>query len=220
MCVSVIVARRVPAQQFASRPVSKVQILRITSNRSIQFRSPMPKSPCSHNLILHGRVGGGGSGGSAGAGIRVLVAARLEVVGHLRVELLGRLLGRASALTTALLVGASLADGAGLARVGVLLAGGGRLGLSLGLRGTLGKGLDGRDNLVGLGSAHNDLDLDRAVVDEQTIELLEGLASAIRLVEGDVGDTAALRVGSIHEVDSLDRSYSLDEVFLWRKVSQ
>lgn len=140
-----------------------------------------------HNLILHGRVGGGGSGGSAGAGIRVLVAARLEVVGHLRVELLGRLLGRASALTTALLVGASLADGAGLARVGVLLAGGGRLGLSLGLtvwsisnsetigsvgqhsRGTLGKGLDGRDNLVGLGSAHNDLDLFGPVSDVRSL---------------------------------------------------
>jgi hypothetical protein len=43
-----------------------------------------------------------------------------------------------------------------------------------------------------LRSANDDLDLDRAVVDEKPVQLLEGLASAIRLAEGNIGDTAAL----------------------------
>jgi hypothetical protein len=43
---------------------------------------------------------------------------------------------------------------------------------------------------------------------------LEGLASAIRLVEGHVCDTTALRVGAVGELNSLDRTNGLDEVFL------
>lgn len=48
--------------------------------------------------------------------------------------------------------------------------------------------------------------LDRAVVDEKTVQLLEGLASAIRLAECDVGNATANRVGSVRDVDSLDGS--------------
>lgn len=74
--------------------------------------------------------------------------------------------------------------------------------------GALGERLRGGDDLVSLGGSNNDLNLlrlatirmkqgiiahlDRSVVDEEAIQLLEGLASAIRLVEGHVCDTTAL----------------------------
>lgn len=74
--------------------------------------------------------------------------------------------------------------------------------------GALGERLGGGDDLVSLGGSNNDLNLlrlatirmkqgiiahlDRSVVDEEAIQLLEGLASAIRLVEGHVCDTTAL----------------------------
>lgn len=56
--------------------------------------------------------------------------------------------------------------------------------------------------------------LDRAVINQETIELLEGLTSAVRLEEGHVGDAAALRVGTIRNFDLLDGSHRLNEVFL------
>lgn len=61
--------------------------------------------------------------------------------------------------------------------------------------------------------------LDRAVVNQEAVQLLEGLASAIRPAEDDIGDTAALGVRAVHEFDSLDVANRLDEVFL-KSVSQ
>jgi hypothetical protein len=96
--------------------------------------------------------------------------------------------------------------------------------------GALGKRLGGGDDLISLGGSNNDLNLlklattrmeqgriaylDRPVVDEEAIQLLEGLASTVRLVEGHVCDTTALRVGAVGELNSLDRTNGLDEVFL------
>jgi len=57
--------------------------------------------------------------------------------------------------------------------------------------------------------------LNRAVVDEEAVQFLEGLASAVRLGEGDIGDTAALRVGAVRKLDPLDGTDRLDKVFLW-----
>jgi hypothetical protein len=98
------------------------------------------------------------------------------------------------------------------------------------VRGALSKRLDSRNDLVSLGCADNDLDLfklvtdatqganiahlDRSVVDKKTVQFLEGLASAIRLMEGHVCDTAALRVRAVGELDSLDGTNGLDEVLL------
>lgn len=98
------------------------------------------------------------------------------------------------------------------------------------VRRALGKRLDGRNDLVSLGSSDNDLDLfklvtdgtggadiahlDRSVVDKKAIQFLEGLASAIRLMKGHVCDTAALRVRAVGELDSLDGTNGLDEVLL------
>lgn len=99
------------------------------------------------------------------------------------------------------------------------------------LRRTLSESLDGRDDLVGLGGSDNDLDLfkleimediepsecthlDRSVVNQKAIQLLEGLAGAVRLVECHVGDTTALRVGAVRDLDSLDGTNGLDEILL------
>ncbi len=56
--------------------------------------------------------------------------------------------------------------------------------------------------------------LDRAAINQQAVQLLEGGAGAVRLVEGDVGNSTALRVGAVDDVDPLDGSDGLDEVFL------
>lgn len=48
--------------------------------------------------------------------------------------------------------------------------------------------------------------LDGAVVDEKTVQLLEGLASAIRVTEGNVRDAAADGVGSVGDFYPLDGS--------------
>lgn len=87
--------------------------------------------------------------------------------------------------------------------------------ITLDLRSTLGQGLDGGDDLVGLGGADHNLNLNRATVNEKAVQLLKGSASAIRLVEQDVGDTAALRVGAVRELDALDGADRLDKVFLY-----
>lgn len=56
--------------------------------------------------------------------------------------------------------------------------------------------------------------LDGAIVDQETVQLLEGDAGAVRLVKGNIGDTTALRVGAVRKLNSLDGSDRLDEVFL------
>lgn len=86
-----------------------------------------------HNLVLHGSIAVGRCSRTTGG---VLVAGADEVVGHLRVELLGRLLGRAGALAAAFFVGGSLCCGS-VVRGAALLAGGSGLGLGSGLTATL-----------------------------------------------------------------------------------
>ena len=49
--------------------------------------------------------------------------------------------------------------------------------------------------------------------------MLEGLASTVRLAEGDVGDAAADRVGAIGKLDLLDVSNRLGEILLSRGKS-
>jgi hypothetical protein len=98
------------------------------------------------------------------------------------------------------------------------------------VRGALSKRLHGRDDLISLGSSDNDFDLfklvvdatggvniahlDRSVVDKKAVQFLEGLASAVRLVEGHVCDTTALRVGAVGKLNSLDGTNGLDKVLL------
>lgn len=82
------------------------------------------------------------------------------------------------------------------------------------LRSTLGQCLDRRDNLLGLGGTDNNFNLDGATVDEETVELLEGSASAIRLVEDDIGNTTALRVRAVRELNALDGPDRLNKIFL------
>lgn len=56
--------------------------------------------------------------------------------------------------------------------------------------------------------------LDWAVVNKQAVQLLEGLTSAIRLAEDNVGNSPALRVRSIGDLDLLDRTNGLNKVLL------
>lgn len=56
--------------------------------------------------------------------------------------------------------------------------------------------------------------LDRATVNQQTVQLLERLASAIGFTERDVGNTTALGVGAVGQFDPLDGADRLDKVFL------
>jgi hypothetical protein len=100
------------------------------------------------------------------------------------------------------------------------------------LRGALSERLLRRWDYAGsLGGAHDDLDLryvrkyqsqvvtnsadlDGTAVDQKTIQGLEGLASTIRLPEGDIGDSSALRVRAIGQLNPLDRTNGLSEVLL------
>lgn len=94
-----------------------------------------------HDLILHSSVAVGGCGSrSGGSGVLIGVGTRLEVIGHLGVKLLGRLLCRtAGALGTGLLAASASSGRATLTGVRVVivvvvaLVVGSRLGLSLGL---------------------------------------------------------------------------------------
>jgi hypothetical protein len=65
---------------------------------------------------------------------------------------------------------------------------GGRLGLSLGLADALTETLGLRDKVC---RRNNDLDLDRSTVNKETVQFVEGLAGAIGVVEGNVGNTPA-----------------------------
>ena len=61
--------------------------------------------------------------------------------------------------------------------------------------------------------------LNRAVVNEEAVQLLESKASAAGLVEDDVGNATALRVGSIGQLHLLDTTNSLSKVFLcWEEA--
>lgn len=143
-----------------------------------------------HDLVLHRRIaiGGRGSSRSSTVGIFAIGIASHEVIGHLRVQLLCSLLSRSGAARLALLlVGALASRGSFGVSTSVLVSSGG-LGLSLGLSDALTQGLWGGEQ-VGVGD--NNLNLHGSVVDEQTVQLLEGEASAVRMVEDDAGSTLA-----------------------------
>ena len=59
--------------------------------------------------------------------------------------------------------------------------------------------------------------LNRAVVNEEAVQLLESKTSAAGLVEDDVGNATALRVGSIGQLHLLNSTNSLSKVFLCRE---
>lgn len=113
---------------------------------------------CLKNVLLHRSITTGSWGrGSVGGGR--LSGTAVKVVSHLRVKLLGSLLGWAvvAALARSLL-GASLASsGSTLGAIGTMLDSGGRLGLSLGLRNTLSQSL-GLGNEIGRSNDHLDLE--------------------------------------------------------------
>jgi hypothetical protein len=60
--------------------------------------------------------------------------------------------------------------------------------------------------------------LDGLVVDQKTVEGLEGLAGAIGVLEGDVGNATADTAGAVRDLDLLDLADRLLEVFLSRGV--
>jgi hypothetical protein len=170
--------------------------------------------------LIHISIGSGSRCGSRSSSVANSLRGRGDkIVSHLWVEFLLSLLCRTAVATTALLVGSSL--GRSLGRTsGVLVSSSGlglSLGLGLGLGSTLSEGLGGRNDLVSLSGPDNNLNLDWSVVDKKTIQLLEGIASAIGLVESDVGDTATLWVGAVDKLYSLDRSNRLDEIVLLEK---
>lgn len=198
-----------------------------------------------HDLVIHGGItsgdgrgssngsGGSSSGSGGGRGTVGTGSGVDKVVGHLRVELLGGLLSGAAAAGTAasLLAGvvasvggssvvvvAALGTGSGaLGSVATALVVGGRLGLALGLRDALAQRL-GLGDQLGLGD--DNLNLHGTVVDKQTVELGEGLAGTIGVVEDNRGDTAANTTGAVGELDLLDLADSLLEVVLLCCVGQ
>ncbi len=58
--------------------------------------------------------------------------------------------------------------------------------------------------------------LNRAVVNEQAVQLLKGPASAIRFAKDDVGNATALRVGAVRQFNLLNGANRLNKVFLFR----
>jgi hypothetical protein len=140
-----------------------------------------------HCLAVSSIGGCGGNGGNSGI---LVVGGCHEVVCHLRVKLGGSLLSR-TGVATALLLGAFAGR-----LSSTLLVSSSRLWLCLRLRlwlsGALSKSFGGRDEPVRLGGANHDLNLDRAAVNQQAVQLLEGLASTLAITERDIGDAAAL----------------------------
>jgi hypothetical protein len=83
------------------------------------------------------------------------------------------------------------------------------------IRSAFGKSLgSSRHELVSLSRANDDLDLDGAVVDQETVQLLEGFAGTGGVAERHIGDATALRVGAVNKLDPLDRTDGLDKVLL------
>ncbi len=108
------------------------------------------------DVLLHRGIATGG-GRSSGIGV---VAGGVKVVGHLRVQLLRRLLdGAVAAAALDRLLGGLAGGGTALgSSSALLLDGGGRLGLSLGRRDALGE-RPGLGNQVG--RSNDNLNLDR-----------------------------------------------------------
>lgn len=116
----------------------------------------------TYKILLHGGISGRGSNrcrSGGGSRSRSTVSSRggLEVVAHLGIELSYGLLDRTGVAATTLLTSGALLTGGTL--LVLLVLGSSRLRLSLGLGSTLRKSLDGGDNLIGLSSANNNLNL-------------------------------------------------------------
>lgn len=216
----------------------KLQLL----NRALVILREYASGPQTYqNVLLHRSIGGGSRsrrlGSSTLIGVAV-VGAGVKVVRHLRIELLGRLLRRARAASSAsspALVPAPTSGLTGLLSRSTVLVRGGRLGLSLGLGGALSERLGLRDHVGSLRRANYDFDLhsvsihlnigssrhraylDGAVVNEETVQLLESKTSAAGLAEDDVGNATALRVGPIGQLHLLDTTNRLSKVFLCRE---
>jgi hypothetical protein len=110
----------------------------------------------SHDLVLHRRIAISRSSRSRGI---VFVATRSEVVDHLGIEFLGRLLGRTRVAGTRGLLAAAGTAGILLGTVGGMLVGGSGLGLGLGLGRAFSERLGGGNQVDSLGIADDDLDL-------------------------------------------------------------
>lgn len=108
-----------------------------------------------HNLLHSFTVVSGGIG--VGVGV-LIVGRRLEVVGHLGVQLGSRLLGWAS-IAAGLLLGSSTLTVGTLSCCGLFLISSGGLRLGLGLSSALGQGLGCGQDLVCLRSTNDDFDL-------------------------------------------------------------
>ena len=138
-----------------------------TAQRLLSYINAVEPGKCSaapancsvadlEDVLLHRGIA---TGGGRGSGIGV-VAGVVKVVGHLRVELLRRLLdGAVAAATLGGLLGGLAGGGTALSSSSALLLdGGGGLGLNLGGRNALGKRL-GLGNQVG--RSNDNLNLDR-----------------------------------------------------------
>lgn len=113
---------------------------------------------CLKNVLLHRSITTGSWGGGSVGGGR-LSGTAVKVVSHLRVKLLGSLLGWAvvAALARSLLSASLASSGSTLGAIGTMLDSGRRLGLSLGLRNTLSQSL-GLGNEIGRSNDHLDLE--------------------------------------------------------------
>jgi hypothetical protein len=61
--------------------------------------------------------------------------------------------------------------------------------------------------------------LNGTAINQEPIQLLESGGSAIRPAESDVGDSTALRVGAVNQLNPLDGANRLDEIFLGEEVA-
>jgi hypothetical protein len=140
-----------PSTQMPSHPVKK----RLSYQSSLI--SLLHLSISSENVLLHGGITTSGRSRGSSVGV-VCIVGTVEVVGHLRIELLRGLLGRASGATLAWhLLGTGLASSnPTLGPVGTMLHRGSRLGLNLGRSNALSKRLGLRDQL---GGSDNNLNL-------------------------------------------------------------
>jgi hypothetical protein len=170
------------------------------------------------DLILHGSVTTVSGRrrcvvvGIAGA----VVVSTIEVVGHLRVQLLCSLLRRSAALSLLGKPFTSLANNnSALGTVRAMLDSCGRLGLSFGWRNALSKGLRLGNEVC---RGNDNLNLDRAVVDQKTVQGGESLAGAVGVVEGNMGNTPANATWAVGKLDLLDLTDGLLEVFLSRGI--
>lgn len=169
-----------------------------------------------HDLVVHRSVTAvGGSRGTTVGVLIVLLVSGLEVISHFRIQLLRSLLGWAGVAGLLLAAAAARTRTGGLASGLLLLVIRRRLRLSLWLRDALGQSLRGRGNLGSLGTANDDFDLNWTVVNEDAVQSIESLASAIELGEGNSGNATADASRTVRNLHSLDGANRGLEVLLW-----